>query len=171
MIAHFNIDFDDIFALQKNAIKVLKRHKVRKWGGGLFGFIGLFFWLYLTDKGFATSLIYAFILLLITPYIYAGVTLLKIKRTLENNRYDLWFTGQCKLTMNSEELCLESDNSSKRIKWSQIKKASEDEKRYFLYTSELQGITMKKFPDNFSEKELRGFNLFIKEHIQGLGIA
>ncbi|GGJ76993.1 YcxB family protein [Virgibacillus salexigens] len=166
MIATFSITDEDLIAQQKNAIKNTKFHRKSRIMQLVVFFI---FVIYIfVISGFSTNdLLFGLALCLIpAPVVWKSYEIAIIRRykrgILKQHKNKI---GTFTLTLSEEELIKESNNLTEKIQWDDLSEFKEDETRYFLYTTDLHAITIKKEPDNLNEKEIKEYQAFIKRKV------
>lgn len=168
MVVKYVIDLDDLIALQEDNIKKSKLHNFWKIVLGLSGFLTTFIIaFYFIDRGIVYSLF------LSTPLYFVGHTLYtsttKHKEISKLKKDSSRLIGERKLIVSNDGLYVERENNVKKAKWTEIIRVRSDDKRYFLYISDLQAIIIKKSPSNMSENETYEFNSLINKSLTKIG--
>ncbi|RCX20394.1 YcxB-like protein [Fontibacillus phaseoli] len=157
MEIYFELKFDDLMGLQKDAINHSKHHKkVKFW---YFIFVLILFSAYLKFFNFSTvTVTITVIFLILYPWIYRYVTILSLKRILKEQNH---FTtlGLQKIIISDEGIVRETENSKSNFNWNHFVKLRKDDKNYFLYISDLQAVIISKqgLKDKESEQKLKEY--------------
>lgn len=168
MTARFTLGFEDLLAFQKDIINNSHTHHIKKryfkWISAIF----IFFLTLLLIKNttlltFVTSLCITIGYFFLFPLLYNGLALTKLKKQLQKNDYS-HVLGLCKITISEEGISREVNDSTSHFEWSQFESVNEDDRHYFLYVSDLQGLIISKAPDNMNDEEATKYNELIKTY-------
>ncbi len=163
MIAKFNIFDNDLIAQQRHAINNTKFHKKGRMMQIILSFVFALF--ILIVAGYSINfVVFGFVLcLILVPLIWKSYEYGLIKRykkdIVKQHKHKI---GSFTLKLTEEELIKESRNLTEKFRWDELDRLAEDEKRYFLYLTDLTAITIKKVPDNMNEENIFEYQSFIK---------
>jgi len=168
MTARFTLGFEDLIAFQKDIINNSRTHHIKKnyfqWITSIIIFLAaLFLMKSITLLTFVTSLCITIVYFLISPLLYNNLALAKLKNQLQKNDYS-HVLGVCNVTISEEGISREVNDSTSHFEWSQFESVNEDDRHYFLYVSDLQGLIISKTPDNMNDEKTSAYNDLIKTY-------
>lgn len=133
MIAKFEIDLDDVIAVQSFLTTKSKFHKRNKIIGGIVAVILLILTnLMIIQANWIFVAILSTALFLATyNFIYKKAMIDQAKRLVKNNPFMM--NNACTLTVSEDGLLRELKNATNKLEWNEIKLVSEDDERYVLY--------------------------------------
>src|SRR5699024_11334740 len=73
------------------------------------------------------------------PLLYNNLAFTKLKKQLQKNDYS-HVLGVCNVTISEEGISREINDSTSHFEWNQFEKINEDDRHFFLYVSDLQGL-------------------------------
>ena len=168
MFIYYQLDFDDILALQRDVIKHSYTHKIKKsyfkWISAVIIFLALLFL-------FGPSLISATVGLVITviyviafPSLYEKITFSRAKSKMQQQDYE-HILAPCDLTLNDEGITRVMNDETTHFDWDTFTRIGEDSSHYFLYQTELQGLILPKKPEQLSSNDLNEYQTLIHKWI------
>ncbi|HLR67937.1 MAG TPA: YcxB family protein [Virgibacillus sp.] len=171
MNVNFNLEFDDLLAFQEDVINNSRTHDIKakyfKWITTIIILLGMLLLVKTSLLSAIFILIIAMIYFFLFPYLYKSMTFRKLKNKLQNNDYS-HILGPCQMTFSENGIDRETKHSTSHFNWNQFEKVSEDNKHYFLYVTDLEGLIIPKQPDHMNEKEIMEYNNMIKNFIRNL---
>ncbi|KNE19381.1 YcxB family protein [Virgibacillus pantothenticus] len=165
MIAKFNITDKDLIAQQKNAIKTTKFHRITRIMQLIVFFLFVVYILAFSRLSTDNYMFGLILCLILTPVVwksYEYATISRSKGILKHHKNKL---GGFTLNLSDEGFTKESKNLTEKVRWDELKQLKEDEKRYFLYLTDLHAITIKKEPENMNIEEVKAYQEFIKRKV------
>jgi len=163
LIAKFNIFDNDLIAQQKHAINNTKFHKKARVAQVVISILLVTFVLIAAGNPTHIVIIIFIFCLALTPLIWKSYEYGLIKRfrkdIVKQHKHKI---GSFTLKLTEEEFIKESRNLTEKFQWDELDRLAEDEKRYFLYLTDLNAITIKKEPDNMNEEDILEYQSFIK---------
>jgi len=168
MTAHFTLGFEDLIAFQKDVINNSRTHHIKKkyfqWITSIIIFLAaLFLMKSIILITFVTSLCITIVYFFVFPLLYNNLALTKLKKQLQKNDYS-HVLGVCNVTISEEGISREINDSTSHFEWNQFEKINEDDRHYFLYVSDLQGLIISKKPDNMNDEKTTAYNHLIKSY-------
>ncbi len=168
MTARFTLGFEDLIAFQKDIINNSHTHHIKKkyfqWITSIIIFLAaLFLMKSITLLTFVTSLCITIVYFLIFPLLYNNLSLAKLKNQLQKSDYS-HVLGVCNVTISEEGISREVNDSTSHFEWYQFERVNEDDRHYFLYVSDLQGLIISKTPDNMNDEKTSAYNDLIKTY-------
>lgn len=147
MTIHFMQDFDDLIALQKNVIEDSYTHYIKKL---YFKWITTILLAILVLVVVNTSLLTVLIALalaviyyFLAPTLYNQLAFSKLKRQMQQKDY-AHLLGACQMTFSEGGITRVIQDNETYFNWNRFEKIGEDDKHYFLYESDLQGLIIPK---------------------------
>lgn len=171
MEVYYKLDMDDLVAFQKDTVNTLPYFLKRKRLLGVFvaimylvgvSFLVKNYWIY---KMIAAAFVY----LISSQYIFKYGLIMETKRLVRNNRDYLDF--DYKLTVNDDKFIREFDGSMQQIDWKSIQYANEDDKRLYIYVSEIKRLVIKKVPNSLNQEQILEYNNKIRKCLNDAGIT
>ncbi|WP_342551552.1 YcxB family protein [Paenibacillus sp. FSL R7-0652] len=138
----YNLDFNDLADMQENVVRESKQHQKMKWIITiLFAFL-----LFVTvlDASFTlVSLGIIILFVVISPIVYTKLTIFSLKRNLKNQNLNS-ILGNIVMHLNEEGISQRTGKNISSFKWDDFTILREDTEHYFLYMTDIQGITIPK---------------------------
>lgn len=166
MVVEYEINLEDIKASLKNSLRTSRFHKRNKI---IYGFVGALLILVISIPFKFDTFYYILtpILFFILGRVFYNIGLIyQTERIIKINNANK--SVDYKLYLSENGFKTEFKGTTQYFTWSEVKKVSEDEKRYFIYLTDLNSVIIKKEPKNLSENEVVNFNKLISEYIKTL---
>lgn len=163
MIAEFKITDEDLIAQQRDALKNTKYHKKTRMIQFVASILLVSCMYWLIEPATSTIILSVCVFIALTPLafkVYGYANIIRFKKDVLTHLKNK--IGLTTLRLTEDELIKESQHLTETFQWDELVKFTEDEKRYFLYLSDLNAITIKKEPYNMNEKEIMEYQAFIK---------
>jgi YcxB-like protein len=164
MVVEFEVNLEDLKALQRISLRTTNFHKRNRILNGFFGAILAFILSFSFGFGTIVSLLASILYFIFGSILYNVGLIYQTERLARKN--DSLTVGDCKLYISEVGFRAEFKRTTQHSTWSEVKKVYEDEKRYFIYLSDLQAVIIKKEPKNTSKDELINFNKLISGYIK-----
>lgn len=166
LIAEFKITKEDLIAQQRNALKNTKFHKKTRIMQLVIYFFAVILIVFIINPSPSNIRFGLLLFLVLSPlswwfYGYAVINRFK-KDVLKHLKNKI---GPITLSLSEDKIIKESQHLTEKIQWNELVRFTEDEKRYFLYLSDINIITIKKEPDNMNTKEIMEYQAFIKTKV------
>jgi hypothetical protein len=169
MNAYFTLDFDDLLAFQKDVITTSYTHTIKKkyfkWISAALLFLLSLLLVKNTFQTFVVVTVAVVLYFFIFPFLYHYVAGIRLKSQLQKNDYS-HVLGECKVTISDDGIHREIHGTASHFKWTDFEKMHEDSGHYYLYVSDLQGLILRKTPDNLNAEETTLFNRLIKDNTE-----
>ena len=167
MTIHFELRFEDLFALQKHVIQYSFTHHVKrmyfKWITSILLAILLLLSVNITITTFLISLIIAALYFLIAPNLYNTFAFWKYKKQMETKDYTP-ILGSCKMELLETGISRIMNGKETFFEWDRFEKLGEDEEYYFLYESDLNALIIPKQTGNTDE--ISSFHQLIGQNVK-----
>lgn len=171
MEVYYKLDMSDLVAFQKDTVNTLPYFLKRK---KLFGLIFAILYLVVVSFLFENNWLIkilgaAFVYWGCVQFTYKNNLIMQTKRLVRNNPNYLDF--DYKLTLNEDNFIREFDGTSQQINWKSIQYVNEDDKRFYIYVSEIKRLVIKKVPNSLNEEQILEYNSKIREYLNDSGVT
>lgn len=146
MTIQFQLELDDLLAMQKDVIHHSRTHEVKekyfRWGISLL-LLAIVIFINPSLIGLIIGTIIAGGFFLIAPTIYPKTAYVRLKSKFEQNDHSN-LLKPCEMHFSEEGMDRVIEGETTHFPWNGFRKLHEDEARYFLYVDDLQGIIIPK---------------------------
>ncbi|QTN01135.1 hypothetical protein ERJ70_18690 [Sediminibacillus dalangtanensis] len=158
MVLLYDVNLDDLMALQKESLCNSSIHIKRKLYGRLISTVSIFVLMLISlgrppflSEGILAIILTVVFFLIFNP-LYDWLTLLSIKRIYKKSKPSP-LLGQHKVTISKSGIERETDNFKDHYSWEDVERIGEDSEHFFLYVSDIFAIILKKETINLSTEE------------------
>src|SRR5699024_4836976 len=148
MTAQFQLDLQDLLAMQKDVINHSRTHEVKrnyfKWTISII-IPFVFIMINVSLVSLIMSLITAVAFFLVAPSLYPKIAFFRLKSKFEQQDHSK-LLKPCEIHLSEEGIKRVIDGETTQFLWKEFRKMHTDESHYFLYIDDLQGIIIPKQP-------------------------
>lgn len=171
MEVYYKLNLNDLITFQKDTVNTLPYFLKKKRLLGLLvviiylvgvSFLIKNYWIY---KMIAATFVY----LISSQYIFKFGLIMETKRLVLNNPN--YLDPYYKLTIYDDKLIREFDGTVQQIDWKSINYANEDDKRFYIYVSEIKRLVIKKVPNSLNQEQIFEYNNKIRKCLNDAGIT
>lgn len=169
MNIRFQLNMEDIFALQDNVVDTSYAHKIKQRYFRWILFImillaSIWLWKMNTWIGYLLAIV-AIVFLFVAAGIYQYLMKRSLKKRISKIDHSK-LLQPCEMTFAEDGIHRDLSVEVNRFDWKQFNRCTEDSARYFFYVDDLQGLIIPKTPSKVETLDVESYQMQMETYMK-----